>query len=167
MYVTDTNNAEIVRLRKGASALEVWAGDGAFGKGDAVLDGISVLGDRVYVNTLKTGKLFRVPIEPGGKAGAVTELTLSRPIDAPDGMRSLDATSVLLVESGGKGRLSRVVFDGDKAVVTPIKEGFPDGPTAVTLVGTNAYVLEAQLDAMDPKSQKTTNPFRATAVQIR
>jgi hypothetical protein len=60
-----------------------------------------------------------------------------------------------------------VVFDGDNALVTPIKEGFPDGPTAVTPVGTSAYVLEAQLAAMDPKSQKTTNPFRATAVQIR
>ena len=31
-----------------------------------MLDGISVLGDRVYVNTLMTGKLFSVPILAGG-----------------------------------------------------------------------------------------------------
>jgi len=64
-YVTDSNNMEIARLERGAKTLEVWAGNGAFGPKSGVLDGISVLGKRVLVNTLGTGKLFGVPIHSG------------------------------------------------------------------------------------------------------
>src|SRR5262245_28218850 len=66
-YATDTSNMEVLRLKKGAQALEVWAGNGAFGPKGGVLDGIAVLGNRVLVNTLLTSKLFAIPIESGGK----------------------------------------------------------------------------------------------------
>ena len=165
VYATDTSNMEIVRLKKGATALEVWAGGGAFGIKGGVLDGIAILGDRAYVNTLGTGKLFRVAIEQSGAAGVVTELTLSRPIEGPDGMRSIGA-DVLLVE-GGAGRLSRAEFAGDRVELTTVKDGFVDGPTAVTVVDHTAYVLEAQLKAMDQRAGLTPKPFRATAVQLQ
>ena len=165
VYATDTANMEIVRLARGASSLVVWAGNGAFGAQGDVLDGVAVIGASVYVNTLRTNKLFRVWIAKDGKAGAIAELALSRPIDAPDGMRS-DAGGLLLVESGGAGRLSRVVLGGEHATVTTLGEGFPDGPVAVTRVGANAWVLEAQLKAMSPTAQLPIHPFRATAVPI-
>jgi hypothetical protein len=60
-YATDTNNMDVVRLKRGATALEVWVGAGAFGPTGVVLDGISVLGKGVYVNTLVTSKLFTIP----------------------------------------------------------------------------------------------------------
>jgi hypothetical protein len=53
--------------------------------------------------------------------------------------------------------------------VTTVKEGYPDGPVAVTVVGTTAYVLEGQLAAFmgrpgtEPPPPK---PFKATAVQV-
>jgi hypothetical protein len=53
-----------------------------------VHDGISVLGKRVYVNTLVTSKLFTIPIESTGKAGRPVEVKLDRAIERPDGMRS-------------------------------------------------------------------------------
>ena len=71
-YVTDTSNMQVVRLKKGAKELEVWAGNGdAFGPKGGVLDGIAVLGDRVLVNTLLTSKLFSVSIGKDGSAGEV------------------------------------------------------------------------------------------------
>jgi sugar lactone lactonase YvrE len=166
-YVSDTNNMEIVRLKRGAKVLEVWAGGGAFGPKGGVLDGISVLGKRVLVNTLGTGKLFSVPIGKDGQAGSVTEVRLDRAIGHPDGMRSFGRNDVLIIEGGSGGRLSRITLNGDSGKVTTIKEGYPDGPVAVTVVGTTAYVLEGQLALLfggDPNAPE--HPYHATAVEV-
>ena len=53
--------------------------------------------------------------------------------------------------------------------VTVLKQGFPDGPVAVTVVGQNAYVLEGQLAALraPPGSPAAaTKPYKATAVAV-
>jgi sugar lactone lactonase YvrE len=170
-YATDTNNMEIVRLKKGATALEVWAGNGTFGPKGGVLDGISVLGKRVVANTLATSKLFSIPIGADGKAGTVVEVKLDREITRPDGMRSFGKSDVLIIEGGNGGRLSRIALSGDTGKVTTVKEGYPDGPVAVTVVGTTAYVLEGQLSAFmrgpnAPATPPPTKPFKATAVAV-
>jgi len=69
---------EVDRLAPGSHQLKVWAGNGGFGPKGGVHDGISVLGDRLFVNTLETNKVFTVPIEADGKAGAITEIKLDR-----------------------------------------------------------------------------------------
>jgi sugar lactone lactonase YvrE len=170
-YATDTNNMEIVRLKKGATALEVWAGNGAFGPKGGVLDGIAVLGKRVVANTLATSKLFSIPIGADGKAGTVVEVKLDREITRPDGMRSFGKSDVLIIEGGNGGRLSRIALSGDTGKVTTVKEGYPDGPVAVTVAGTTAYVLEGQLSAFmrgpnAPATPPPTKPFKATAVVV-
>jgi sugar lactone lactonase YvrE len=170
-YATDTNNMEIVHLKKGGAALEVWAGNGAFGPKGGVLDGISVLGKRIIANTLATSKLFSIPIGADGKAGTVTEVKLDKEITRPDGMRSFGKSDVLIIEGGNGGRLSRITLSGDTGKVTTLKEGYPDGPVAVTVVGTTAYVLEGQLAAfMRPPAggaePPPAKPFKATAVTI-
>lgn len=157
VYVTDSRNMEILRLKSHGAALEKWSGDGAFGPKGGVLDGISVIGDRVLVNTLATNKLFSVPIERGGRAGSVAEVKLDRAIAAPDGMRSLRDGSLLLVESGAAGRLSRVELSRDAGKVTTLQEGFPGGPVSATIVGSNVYVVEAQFAALRTNSLK---PFQ-------
>ena len=173
VYATDTSNMEIVRLKNGGSTLEVWAGHGDFGKPEehGVLDGISVLGNRVYANTLMTSKLFTVPIGADGTAGAVAEVKLDHEISRPDGMRSFGKTGVLIVEGGNGGRLSRIDLNGATGKVTTIKEGYPDGPVSVTVVGTTAYVLEGQLATLmrrpgTPADATPPKPFKATAVQV-
>jgi hypothetical protein len=169
-YATDTTNMQIVRLKKGAKELEVWAGAGGeFGPKGGVLDGIAVLGDRVIVNVLLTSKLFSAPIGKDGKVGTVTEIKLDNPVTRPDGMRSFGKSSLLVAEAGsGGGRLSRVDLTGDNGKVTTVKDGFPGGPVAVTVVGTTAYVLEGQLAAMmgrgDPNAKPA--PFHATTVPV-
>jgi sugar lactone lactonase YvrE len=170
-YATDTSNMLVARLPKGGKALEVWAGAGGeFGPKGGVLDGIAVLGDRVIVNTLATSKLFAVPIGKDGKAGAVTEIKLDTPVERPDGMRSFGQNALLVAEGGSGGMLTKVVIDGDTGKRTVLKQGFPDGPVAVTVVGTTAYVLEAQFASMRPPQGGGTppapKPFKATAVEV-
>ena len=166
-YVTDTSNMQVLRLKKGAKALEVWAGAGAFGPKGGVLDGISVLKNRVLVNALLTSKLFSVPIGKDGKAGAVTEVKLDRALERPDGMRRFGKNALLVVEGGAGGRLSRIVLDGDSGKVTSLKEGFPGGPVSVTVVGDTGYVLEGQLGMfMRPTPGAQPQPFHAVAVPV-
>jgi sugar lactone lactonase YvrE len=168
-YATDTQNMEVVALKKGGTALEVWAGNGAFGPKGGVLDGIAVRGNRVVVNTLLTSKLFGVAIGKDGKAGTAAEIKLDTPVERPDGMRSFGKSALLIAEGGGGGRLTKVVLDGDSGKRTVLKEGFPDGPVAVTVVGTTAYVLEGQLGAMRGPpggAPPPTKPYKATAVEV-
>lgn len=164
VYVTDSSGMSIAQLRKDATDLSTWSA-GGFGQRGDVLDGISILGDAVFVNTLQTGRLFRIPIEPDRTAGAVTELKLNRPLAIPDGMRAF-GTSLLVAEGGGKGSLSQIRLQGDQAEVRIVKEGFPDDPAAVTVVGTTAYLLEAQWKAAEQDSAYIPRPFRATAVDV-
>ena len=165
-YATDTNNMEVVRLKKGAQQLEVWAGNGGFGPKGGVLDGIAVLGKRVLVNTLGTSKVFSVPIEADGKSGSVTELSLDKPISRPDGMRSFGKDKLLIIEGGNGGKLSKIALSDNSGKVETLKEGYPDGPVAVTVIGTTAYVVEAQLAAMRGGPDAKTKPFRATSVEV-
>jgi hypothetical protein len=118
-----------------------------------VLDGVSVLGNRVLVNTLTTNKLFSVPIERGGRAGTVVEVKLDRAIAGPDGMRNLGENSLLLAESGG-GRVSRVDLSGDTGKVTTLQKGFPSGPVSATVIGSELYVVDAQFAALRSNSFK-------------
>jgi sugar lactone lactonase YvrE len=171
IYVTDTQNMLVDRLVKGGTKLETWAGkDGSLGAKGGVLDGIAILGDRVLVNALMASKLYAVPIGADGAAGKAVEIKTNRVIDRPDGMRSF-GNDLLVAEGGGAGRLSRVTVTGDSGTATTVKEGFPDGPVAVTVVGTTAYVLEGQLALMmNPPKPGTppppARPYKATAVDV-
>jgi sugar lactone lactonase YvrE len=163
-YATDTGNSEVVRLKKGAKDLEVWAGGGAFGPKSVVLDGIAVLGKKVLVNALATGKIYSVVIENDGKAGKITDIKFDRDIMRPDGMRGFGKNALLVVETGAS-RLSKAVIDGDNGKITTIKEGYTDGPTAVTVVGSTAYVSEAQFGTRREPGAPP-KPYHATAVEV-
>jgi hypothetical protein len=66
------------------------------------------------------------------------------------------------------GRLSRIKINGDSGQVTTLKEGYPDGPVSVTVVGATAYVLEGQLKAWfgTPDPDVVAKPFHATGVPV-
>jgi sugar lactone lactonase YvrE len=168
-YATDSNNMQVVRLARGARRLQIWAGDGAFGPKGGILDGISILDNRVFVNTLNTSRIFSILIDSDGRPGTISEVVLSRAIERPDGMRRFGKNSILLVESGGAGRLSRLDIAGDRGDLTTLKDGFPEGPVSVAVVGTTGYVLEGQLKALFGAADPNTalpKPFHATAVAV-
>src|SRR5580698_6055575 len=105
-FATDTQNMQVEVLKKGAKALEVWAGaDGGLGPKGGAVDGISVLGKRVIVNELLANKLFSVTINKDGTAATPVEVTLDHPLTGhPDGMRSFGKSAVLIVEGGDGGK---------------------------------------------------------------
>jgi hypothetical protein len=133
-----------------------------------------VLGNRIYANTLATSKLFTVPIGADGKAGTVAEVKLDREISRPDGMRSFGKSAVLIVEGGDGGKLEKITFEGNDGKVALIKQGYPDGPVAVGIVGTTAYVCQSQMAAMGGRGRPgapatpppALKPFTATAVEV-
>jgi streptogramin lyase len=164
VYATDTTGARVMRLKKGATGLDVWAANAAL---LAAVDGIALLSDgAVYVNSVGQGTLLRIPVTADGSAGIVTKLETSEKLTSPDGMRSIGGMTLLLVE--GAGRLDEVTISGDKATVKVLRDGFT-GSTAVTLVGGMAYVSEARLNFRnDPKLRDTDpGPFRAVGVPYK
>jgi sugar lactone lactonase YvrE len=163
VYATDTTQGRVLRLKKGAKALDVWASDPMM---LATADGIALLADgNVYVNSVGQSTLMRVPVKADGSAGPIAKLEPSRPLMGPDGMRSVGSKTMLLVEGG---RLDEVTINGDKAEIKVLKEGM-NGPTAVTLVGNTAYVSEARLNYRnDPKLRdQDPGPFQAVSAPYR
>jgi sugar lactone lactonase YvrE len=161
-YATDTIVGSINRLKKGATAFDVWVKDAKL----AGIDGIA-FGDptTIYINTVTTGHLFRIPVGKDGAAGDITQIQPSQALTQPDGMRSLGKNEFLLIE--GAGRLDQVTIDGDNAKIEVLKDGF-NGPTAVTQVGNTAWVLEGKLKYMnDPKfKDQDPGPFKVYAVPL-
>ena len=164
VYVTDSFQPHVLRLKPGASALEVWAQDAGFGGEGPQLDGIAIGSDgSVYVNTYASGRLLRIERGEDGKAGPITQLQISGTLDHPDGMRSYKDNGLLLTEGGG--RFDIVRLDGDKAKIEVVKDGY-QGPCGVAQVGNVAWILEGQQNTLfDPKGGKPTT-FRAYAVPL-
>ncbi len=163
-YVTDTVGARILRLRPGAATLEVWLQSPDM---TGNLDGIA-FGNKstLCVNAYDTGRLYRIKLKPDGRAGAITQPSLSRPLELPDGMRPVGRGKFLLIE--GAGRLTRLTFDGDTVRVDTLKDGFT-APTGVTRVKGMAWVVEGKLShVFDPKLRdQDPGPFNAYAVRLR
>src|SRR5262249_51990157 len=154
VYATDTIMGRVLRLKKGATALDVWASDPML---LATADGIALLADgNVYVNSVGQSTLMRIDVKKDGSAGPIVKLEPSRPLQGPDGMRSVGSKTMLLVEGG---RLDEVTIDGNKAEIKVLKEGMP-GITAVTLTGGTAYVAEAKLNLRNDAT-KDPGPFKA------
>lgn len=136
LYITDTGNGKVFRLRPGAAAADLFVEDTARLVG---IDGIAFLNGTMYVNNVRSNKVYRVPVDAGGKPGALVELTLSQPLRGPDGMRA--ANGRIFVAENGAGRISALAITGDSATVTVIKEGLST-PTAVDPAGDVLWIAE-------------------------
>ena len=161
-YITNTSGGSVLRLKKGANALELWLADPQL----AGADGIAFLGDgSLIVTSIKSNLLVHIPIGADGKAGTAAPLTTSRPLTAPDGFRATGASTFLLID---KDTLSKVTVTGEKAQVDNIKTGLVSA-TAVALVKNTAYVTLGKLNYMfDPKlKDQDPGPFSVVAVPLQ
>ncbi|WP_246697001.1 SMP-30/gluconolactonase/LRE family protein [Methylobacterium planeticum] len=169
-YVTNTAAPQILRLKPGDHAFEVFATDPRFGpngKG-AGLDGIAFGQDGdLYVNTFSKAELFRVEVKDGA-AGRITQLTPSRALKMADGLRPAGDGSFLMAEGGGS--LDRVTIVGDAAKIETLHDGIAGGATGVAKVGDTAWVTEGQLAyLLDPSKKGGTPPlpFRIFPVRLK
>ncbi|MGH6836878.1 MAG: hypothetical protein ACREC9_15385, partial [Methylocella sp.] len=165
VYVTNSLRPQILQLKPGEKALEVWVENKQFQPRSGIgLDGIAIGGDgNIYVNTFNGGDFFRVEVEDG-KAGAVTKLETSRPLKLPDGLRLVSGQSFLMVE--GSGSLDRVTVNGDRVTIDTIKDGLNE-PTAVAKVGGTAWVTEGQLSRLfGAKDNGPRLPFEIVPVAV-
>jgi hypothetical protein len=157
VYVTDSAGPNVLWLRAGASAFEVFASNPQFlppPGGGAGLDGIAFGGDgNLYVTTYTAGALFRIDVERG-RAGRVIKLHGAR-LSLPDALRPFGERSFLLVE--GAGTLDRVDIEVDEFKAVLISGGFRT-PTSVTRVGSTAWVSEGQLPFFFDRSRKNQSP---------
>jgi sugar lactone lactonase YvrE len=134
-YASESFGGRVHRLKPRATELEVWASDEEI----AVIDGLAFLADgSLYVNTFTTGKLFRIPVNADGSAGAIVPIETSIPLVRPDGLRS--AGPQTLIQAEGQGRVAELTIRGNRAEVRVLPDGLT-GATGVTLVGNSALVL--------------------------
>ncbi len=167
-YITDTKFGRILKLAGGSNALTVWYTND---KSDPSLDGIVWQGNVVYTNTYNGNNIIRISVNPDGSAGKGVNLKPSMDVYQPDGLRLSSDGRILMVEGRGKdgnGRLDEVTVKGDTATIRVIKDKYML-PTAVTVVGNTAYVLEAKLNYQrDPALKgKDPAPFKAYAVPLK
>ena len=170
IYITDTNHPRLLRWQPGALALDVWAEDAVFNALPAAggvprkggLDGLAFGSDgAIYVNNVRDGSLYRVIVQPDGRAGAITRLTPDRRLQSPDGMRTMGGMTFLLAE--GAGRIARLTVAGTAVHVETLAEGIKD-PTGVDVYAKAGHALmgwyvQAQLSGL-------FNPDKAPPVQL-
>jgi sugar lactone lactonase YvrE len=135
VYASESYRGRVHRLRPGAAALEAWASDSAIN----VIDGLAFLADgSLYVNTFDTGRLYRIPVNADGSAGAVVRIETSLPLVRPDGLRTAGARTLIQTEQ--QGRVAELTIEGTRAEVRVLRDGLPRA-SGVTLVGESALVL--------------------------
>ena len=164
IFVTDTTGAKVFMFAKGSTTGVEVASDPLL----AGADGLAFLRDpdKLYVNSVTTGKLLRLDLAKDGKATKITDLKLSRPLEGPDGMRPIDGQRFIIAE--GAGRTAMGVPNGDSVEITTLKEGGMEGGTpAVTVTKGMGWTMEGKLrqrDAKNPDADK--GPFRLFPVPL-
>lgn len=163
LYVSDTPNGRIFRVRRGGRRLELYAEDEQL-KG---IDGIAFGSDgSLYVNLVTKGTLWRIGRGDDGKAGALTQLTTSQPLEGPDGFRLIRGNHFLLEENRA-GRVDEIVIEGDTAHVRVLKDGLMT-PTAGIAVRETVYALERKVEYLRNPELKGQDPgpFKILALPL-
>ena len=168
-YATDTSGAKIFMLKKGAAALEQAASDPLL----AGVDGIA-FGDKntLYVNSVTVNKMIRLDLGQDGKSTKVTDLKLSGPLGAPDGLRAIGKNKFVQSENGNAaragGRLALVTIDPktNMATIKTLKDGMQATPATTATKGM-AWVVEGKQDYRNGKNKgQDPLPFKLYAVKL-
>jgi hypothetical protein len=135
LYIADTANGKIYRLASGAQTAELWLQHRSI----IGIDGITFLDGVLYVNNVFYNKLYRIPVDAGGKPGTPVDIWMDAPVKGPDGMRA--ANGKLLLAENASGKVDALTINGDIAHVTVLKDGL-NQPTAVEPAGDMIWIGE-------------------------
>jgi hypothetical protein len=162
-YISDTPNGRIFRVRPQTKSLELFVQDEQL----TGIDGIVFSGDgTLYANSVTSNRLWRIAIDRSGHVGAITQLTLSQPLNGADGFRLIRGNFFLLAENAA-GRLDEVHISGDRATITVIKEGL-DTPTSAIALGHTIYGVERKFEFVrNPELKgRDPGPFKVFALPL-
>lgn len=154
-FATETAGGRIFALAPDGAELTLFAADPEL----VGVDGIAFAADgTMYINNVRQHTVQRVERNGDGYAG-LTTLTLSEPINGPDGLRHVAGNRFLQAEGPGN-RVTYVDIDGDSATITPVKTGLDSSP-GVTRVGDVGYATEGKINYLfDPSLRdKSPDPF--------
>jgi sugar lactone lactonase YvrE len=163
LYIAETAGGRIIRLAPGAAALEEWFADPRL----AGADGIAFDSDgTLYVSTVTTGRAFRLTIDSAGRPSALTELTPSRALDHPDGLRAIAPHRFLVSENGEHGGIAEARVDGDRLTLRTL-DGSRPGTTSAVLSGGLVYGVVAKLRYRAPEmAGQDPGPFSIYAIPL-
>jgi len=133
LYVSDTFNSAIYRVRPGMATGEVFIKSRAL---DGI-DGLTFLDGVLYANNVVADTIWRIPMDANGNAGTPVNIWTDQPIKGPDGMRA--AGGHLFLAENANGRASMLTITGDIAHVTVIQTGLKK-PTAIEPAGEVLWV---------------------------
>ena len=151
-FATDTAGGRIFALAPNGNELTLFARDAEL----VGIDGIAFAEDgTMYVNNVRKHTLLRVNRNGGDFAG-LTTLTLSQPINGPDGLRAVSGNRFLQAEGPGN-RVTYVDIAGDSATITPVKTGLDSSP-GVTRVGQTGYATEGKINYLFDPALRDKDP---------
>ena len=161
VYVSESTNGRVLKVSPAMQGFTVWAAD----KQLLDIDGIAFGADgNLYANTYGGNGLFRISVQHG-TAGAIVKLATPRALFHPDGMRTLNGNTFLMVE--GSGKLDRISVQGDHVQLQTLSDSLLE-PAAVARSGSTAWVAETQISVLfDDKHLRVPRlPFRITGVPL-
>jgi sugar lactone lactonase YvrE len=172
VYATDSWYPRILRLPAGAietDPLEEWVTSEVFPSTQWHLNGIDIdrTANTIYVVENHPGALFSVAIAGNGNAGAVTEITTSRPLYSPDGLKVI-GSGVLAIAEGQTGGMAVIELTGNTGVVRRISTGL-DGIATFAMREGSAWLVENQGDHFwNPTGSgaEASKPFRLVEVPM-
>jgi sugar lactone lactonase YvrE len=152
VYATDSWYPRIIRLQSGTASTPpaasdtptTWYTSTVFPQDQWHLNGLDLSADgaTLYVVENHPGALYRIPIT-GGAGGTAVQITTSRPVRGPDGLKVIDADTLAIAEA--TGGMALIDLTGDTGAVRTVSTGL-DGVATFALVGTNAWIVENQAD---------------------
>ena len=171
ILATDSFRPRIYALRPGADSLDIWFVDSQFEGEGFNLNGIAYDDGNVYVVRYNSGTLHRIPVDKTGRAESSIELSLSRPLSAPDGLNALGDGRFLVVEGGGlsqgaTGALLGVTIEADDHARIDVIAHDLNVPTTADIINSTVYVVEGQLDHLFDPNAGQADAYRVVSIDL-
>jgi hypothetical protein len=144
----------VLRLRAGASALEVWKEDASFAQGRQgyYLNGIALDGSgAMYLSDVDAvDYLYRVEMRADGSAGSVRKIHFPRVLKNADAIRSVPGHRLVIFESDAfgndgadGGQISLASLDGEQIGLRTLAQGL-DNPCSGVVWQQRVYFIESK-----------------------
>lgn len=146
LLITDTTHDRIFSFDLKEKRISTWIQHPTLGGQPLNGNGIAVDRTNVFVSTFADGRLLRIPVKSDGSAGEPVVISLPRPLQGGDAIRTVGPDRLVIFESGlpqGRGQVTLALLENDRAILVPITSSI-DEPTSGILLGNRLLIVESQ-----------------------